>query len=49
MARRKGTRIGELSRTENKRFNDLRDEVGVEGVRDKEKRAIERWMKTHRA
>ena len=49
MPREKRPRIEELSRTENKGFNDLRDKVGVEGVRDKDIRAIERWMKTHRA
>jgi hypothetical protein len=49
MARKKVSPAGELSRTENKRFNDRRRKIGVEGVRDKEMRATERWMKTHRA
>jgi hypothetical protein len=49
MARKKGLPAGELSRRENRKFNDLRNNVGVEGVRDKETRAIKRWMKTHRA
>ena len=49
MARNKGPRAGELSRDENRRFNDRRKKVGIEGVAAKEKRAIERWMKTHKA